>query len=109
MQTIKKNYVNQIYRDNLYLNILDREMPNNSNNFFKTLISEPFELNISIKRENAFEDIKYHLSKQLLKRVKDHIFYYKWIKDMSEICILYFNIIKKRLRLLFIIIIEIKK
>ena len=43
------------------------------------LISEPFELNISIKKENTFEDIKYHLDKQLLKRVKDYVFYYKWI------------------------------
>ena len=95
MQTIKKFSIDNFYRDNNYLNILDREMPYNSNNFFKTLISEPFELNINVKKENTFEDIKYHLGKQLLKRVKDHVFYYKWIKDMSEICILYFNIIKK--------------
>ena len=95
MQTIKKYYIDNFYRDDLYLNILDREMPYNSNKFFKTLISEPFELNISIKKENTFKDIKYHLDKQLLERVKDHVFYYKWIKDISEICILYFNIIKK--------------
>ena len=95
MQIIKKYSIDNFYRDNNYLNILDREVPNNSNKFFKTLISKPFELNIIIKREKAFEDIKYHLSKQLLKRVKDHVFYYKWIKDMSEICILYLNIIKK--------------
>ena len=95
MQTIKKYSVNNFYRDDLYLNILDREMPYNSNKFFKTLMSEPFELNIRIKKENVFEDIEYHLSKQLLERVKDHVFYYRWIKDMSEICILYFNIINK--------------
>ena len=96
MQNVKKYSIDNFYRDDLYLNILDREMPYNSNKFFKTLISEPFELNISIKKENTFEDIKYHLDKQLLKRVKDYVFYYKWIKDMSEISILYFNIIKKK-------------
>ena len=95
MQILKKYSINNFYKDDNYLNILDREMPNNSNKFFKTLISEPFELNISIKKKNTFKDIKYHLSKQLLERVKDHVFYYKWIKDMSEISILYFNIIKK--------------
>ena len=95
MQVIKKCSLDNFYKEDLYLNILDREMPYNSNKFFKTLISEPFELNISIKKENTFEDIKYHLDKQLLKRVKDYVFYYKWIKDMSEISILYFNIIKK--------------
>ena len=82
--------------NHLYLNILNREKPYNAENFFKNLVSEPFELNLSIKRENAFKDIKYHLSEQLLERVKDHVFYYKWIKDMSEICTLYFNIIKKK-------------
>ena len=96
MQTIKKYSVNNFYRDDLYLNILDREMPYDSNKFFKILISEPFELNISIKKDNVFEDIKHHLSKQLLEKVKDHVFYYKWIKDMSEVCTLYFNIIKKK-------------
>ena len=95
MQANKKYSFDNFYKDDLYLNILDREKPYKSNEFFKTLVSEPFELNISIKKENTFEDIKYHLGKQLLERVKDHVFYYKWIKDMSEICILYFNIIKK--------------
>ena len=95
MQTIKEYSFDNFYREDLYLNILDREMPYNSNKFFKTLTLEPFELSLSIKRENAFKDIKYHLSKKILERVKDHVFYYKWIKDMSEICILYFNIIKK--------------
>ena len=51
MQTIKKYSIDNFYKDDLYLNILDREMPYNSNKFFKTLISEPFELNISIKKE----------------------------------------------------------
>ena len=95
MQTIKEYSFHNLYREDLYLNILDREIPYNSNNFFKTLTLEPFELSLSIRRENAFKDINYHLSKQLLERVKDHVFYYKWIKDMSEICILYLNIIKK--------------
>ena len=88
MQTNKKYSVNNFYRDDLYLNILDREMPYNSNKFFQNLISEPFEFNFSIKRENTFKDIENHLSKQLQERVKDHVFYHKWIKDMYEICIL---------------------
>ena len=95
MQTNKKYSIDNFYKDDLYLNILDREKPYKSNEFFKALISEPFELNINIKKANAFEDIKYHLNKELLKRVQDQIFYYKWIKDMSEICILYSDIIKK--------------
>ena len=44
MQTIKKYSIDNFYRDELYLNILDRKMPYNANKFFKTLISEPFEL-----------------------------------------------------------------
>ena len=95
MQTIKKYTIDEFYKDDLYLNILDRDKPYKSNQFFKNLIAEPFELNINIKKTNAFEDIKYHLNKELLKRVQDQIFYYKWIKDMSEICILYSDIIKK--------------
>ena len=95
MQTNKKYSIDNFYRDDLYLNILDREKPYKSNEFFRTLISEPFELNICIKKESAFEDIKYHLSKKLQKRVEDYIFYYKWIKDMSEICNLYHDIIKR--------------
>ena len=95
MQTIKEYSFDNFYREDLYLNILDREMPYNSDKFFKTLTLEAFELSLSIKRENAFEDINYHLSKQLLERVKDHVFYYKWIKDMSDVCILYLNVIKK--------------
>ena len=95
MQTIKKYSIDNFYRDDSYLNILDREKPYKSNEFFKNLIEEPFEFNVNIKKVNAFEDIKYHLNKELLKRVQDQIFYYKWIKDMSEICILYSDIIKK--------------
>ena len=95
MQTVKKYSIDNFYKDDLYLNILDREKPYKSDEFFKNLISEPFELNIKINKANAFEDIKYHLNKELLKRVQDQIFYYKWIKDMSEICILYSDIIKK--------------
>ncbi len=95
MQTIKKYAINNFYKDDLYLNILDREKPYKSNEFFKNLIEEPFEFNVNIKKVNAFEDIKYHLNKELLKRVQDQIFYYKWIKDMSKICILYSDIIKK--------------
>ena len=95
MQTIKKYSIDNFYKDELYLNILDREKPYKSNEFFKNLIEEPFEFNVNIKKVNAFEDIKYHLNKELLKRVQDQIFYYKWIKDMSKICILYSDIIKK--------------
>ena len=95
MQTIKNNSIDNFYRDNLYLNILDREIPYNSNKFFKSLISETFELNFNIKRKNTFKDIKYQLNKHLLERVNDHVFYHNWITDMSEICILYLNIIKK--------------
>jgi hypothetical protein len=95
MQTIKKYSIDNFYRDDLYLNILDREIPFKSKEFFKNLISEPFEFNICIKKESAFEDIKYHLNKKLLKRVQDQVFYYKWISDMSEVCILYSDIIKK--------------
>ena len=95
MQTIKKYFIDNFYKDDLYLNILDRKKPYKSNEFFKHLIAEPFEFNINIKKSNAFEDIKYHLNKELLKRVQNQIFYYKWIKDMSEICILYSDIIKK--------------
>lgn len=95
MQTIKKYSIDNFYKDDLYLNILDREKPYKSNEFFRTLISEAFELNFNIKKANAFEDIKYHLNKELLKRVQDQVFYYKWIKDMSEICILYSDIINK--------------
>ena len=95
MQTIKKYSIDNFYKDDLYLNILDREKPYKSNEFFRTLISEAFELNFNIKKANAFEDIKYHLNEELLKRVQDQVFYYKWIKDMSEICILYSDIINK--------------
>ena len=95
MQTVKKYSIDNFYKDDLYLNILDREKPYKSNEFFKNLIEEPFEFNFNIKKVNAFEDIKYHLNKELLKRVQDQIFYYKWIKDMSEICILYSDIINK--------------
>jgi hypothetical protein len=95
MQTIKKYSIDNFYKDDSYLNILDREKPYKSNEFFKNLIAEPFQLNINIKIANAFEDIKYYLNKELLKRVQDQIFYYKWIKDMSEICILYSDIINK--------------
>ena len=95
MQTIKKYSIDNFYKDDSYLNILDREKPYKSNEFFKNFIAEPFELNINIKKVKAFEDIKYHLNKELLKRVQDQIFYYKWIKDMSEICILYSDIINK--------------
>ena len=95
MQTNKKYSIDNFYREDLYLNILDREKPYKSDKFFKALVSEPFELNICIKKIRAFEDIKYHLSKKLQKRVQDHIFYYKWIKDMSEICNFYCDIIKQ--------------
>ena len=95
MLNIKKYSIDNFYRDDLYLNVLDREKPYKSDEFFKNLISEPFELNICIKKENAFEDIKHKLSKLLIKSLQDHVFYYKWIKDMSEICILYSDIIKK--------------
>ena len=95
MQTNKKYSIDNFYRDDLYLNILDREKPYKSDEFFKKLISEPFELNICIKKKRVYEDIKYHLSKKLQKRVQDQIFYYKWIKDMSEICMLYSDIINK--------------
>ena len=95
MQTIKKYSIDHFYKDDSYLNILDREKPYKSNEFFKNLIAEPFEFNINIKKANAFEDIKYYLNKKLLERVQDQIFYYKWIKDMSEICILYSDIINK--------------
>jgi hypothetical protein len=95
MQTIKKYSIDNFYKDDSYLNILDREKPYKSNDFFKNLIAEPFKLNINIKKANVFEDIKYYLNKKLLKRVQDQIFYYKWIKDMSEICILYSDIINK--------------
>ena len=95
MQTNKKYSIDNFYKENLYLNILDRKKPYKSNEFFKNLIAEPFEFNIKITKANAFEDIKHHLNKELLKRVQDQIFYYKWIKDMSEICILYSDIIKK--------------
>ena len=96
MQTNKKHSVDNFYKDDLYLNILDREKPYKSNQFFKALISEPFELNICIKKESAFEEIKYHLSKKLQKRVQDYVFYYKWIKDMSKICSLYYDLIKQK-------------
>ena len=96
MQTIKRYSIDNFYRDDLYLNILDREKPYKSNEFFKTLISQPFELNICIKKDSIFEDIKYHLSQKLSKKIQDHIFYYKWISDMSEVCILYSDIIKKK-------------
>ena len=46
MKANKKYSIDNFYRDDLYLNILDREIPYKSNEFFKTLISEPFELNI---------------------------------------------------------------
>ena len=95
MQTIKKYSIDNFYKDDLYLNILDREKPYKSDEFFKTIISESFELNTCIKKESAFEDIKYHLRKKIQKKVQDHIFYYKWVKDMSEVCILYCDIIKK--------------
>ena len=95
MQAYKKYSTDNFYKDDLYLNILNREKPYKADEFFKDLISEPFELNISIKKESAFEDIKSYLNKQLLKRVQDYAFYYKWIEDMSDICILFLNIIKK--------------
>ena len=96
MQTIKRHPIENFYRNDLWLNILDREKPYKSDEFFKTLILEPFELNICIKKDSAFEEIKYHLTKKLLKRVQDHVFYNKWISDMSEVCILYSDIIKKK-------------
>ena len=95
MQIIKKYSIDSLYKDELYLNIIDRQKPYKANEFFKNLISEPFDLSYCINKESAYEDIKYNLNKQLLKRVKNHVFYYRWIKDMSEICLLYFNIIKK--------------
>ncbi len=66
--------MDNFYKDDLYLNILDREKPYKSNEFFKSLITVPFEFNINIKKASAFEDIKYHLNKELLKRVQDQIF-----------------------------------
>ena len=95
MQTNKKYSIDNFYKEDSYLNILDREEPYKSNEFFKTLVSEPFELNVSIKKIRTFEDIKYHLTKKLQKRVRDNVFYYKWIKDMSKICNLYYDIIKQ--------------
>ena len=37
MLTIKKYSIDNFYNDDLYLNILDREKPYKSNEFFKTL------------------------------------------------------------------------
>ena len=63
MQNVKKYSIDNFYRDDLNLNILDREMPYNSNKFFKTLISEPFEFNFNKFRNwnVEFFDIILHL------------------------------------------------
>ena len=95
MQNIKKNSIGSFYRDDLYLNIIDRQKPYEADEFFKNLISKPFELNICVKKEKVFEDIKYGLDKQLLKEVQNYDFYNKWIKDISEICLFYYDITKK--------------
>tara|TARA_B100000886_G_C20395192_1_gene480026 strand:- start:402 stop:1019 length:618 start_codon:yes stop_codon:yes gene_type:complete len=96
MLPYKKNLVDDFYNDNLYLNILKRKKPKGINVFFREILSEPIEITSFIRKKKAFEDIKIVLSQLLPKKFQDNIFYYTWIKDMSEICILYANIIKEK-------------
>ena len=91
-----KKILDDFYNDNLYLNILERKKPKGIDVFFREILLEPIEITSFIRKKKAFEDIKIVLSQLLPKKLQDNIFYYTWIKDMSEICILYANIIKEK-------------
>ena len=95
MQSIKKPYIEDFYKNESYLNILERRKPYDADRFFQNILSETFQINASIAKKEAYNAIKYLLKKQLPNKIQDNIFYYKWIKDMSEICILYSDIIKE--------------
>ena len=61
MQSIKKPYIENFYKDESYLNILERRKPYDADRFFQNILSETFQINASIAKKEAYNAIKYLL------------------------------------------------
>ena len=98
MSLVKKISLNNIInfnKDNSYLNIVERKMPNGSNIFFEELLSKPFDVNKTIAKKSIFEDIKRLLNKTVSKKVQVNEFYQIWLQDMGKISNLFCNTIEE--------------
>ncbi len=97
MSTVKKINISNLpnfSRDKALLSIVERDVPEEANKFFKNLLLKPFNINQKVYKKSSFDDIKRILDKTIKKKIEDNIFYNEWIKDMAKVSVIFCNILK---------------
>ena len=79
VKTIELKELNHFFKDNSYLSIVKRDKPKKANFFFKELITKPLSVQILVKKNSTFEDIK----DALIKDVQRHIGTQKTYDDIT--------------------------
>ena len=93
VKTIELKELNHFFKDNSYLSIVKRDKPKKANFFFKELITKPLSVQILVKKNSTFEDIKDALNNIISKRLINSSIYSLWIADMAKISKIYCEII----------------
>lgn len=75
-----------------FLSYVNRKKPSNANAFFKKLLRDPFNINHEVFKKSSREDIKDILDATISSKLRDDIFYNKWVIDMAKICNLFCEI-----------------
>lgn len=68
------------------LAIVEREMPQGADIFFKKMMNQPFGIAGKVRKNNAEEDIIEILSDVLPLDIRNDPFYTLWVSDMANIC-----------------------
>ena len=93
VEKIDLNNLINFSKTNSYLAIVERETPRLSDSFFEKLIIEPLNISGQIFKNNSLKGIKHILNKNISDNYKKHGIYNHWVKDMSNICNMFCNII----------------
>ena len=75
-----------------FLSYVNRKKPSNANAFFKKLLRDPFNINHEVFKKSSREDIKDILDATISGKLREDIFYNKWVSDMAKICNLFCEI-----------------
>lgn len=68
------------------LGIFHREKPQEAEQFFETLMQEPFGIPGTIRKSHLQSDITALLDEALPATIKAEPFYDRWIEDMAQVC-----------------------
>jgi len=94
------SFVEKIDLDNIlntsktksYLTISERNAPMGFNDFFKTIINKPFNINGNVFKKSSVNDIKDILEEKISVSAKNSIHYNYWINDMAKMSSIFCDI-----------------